>query len=53
MTFTALSDNETRVRLEHSGFDVHGDRAAGVRANYAQGWATILGTNFGGCQRRV
>jgi len=51
--FVAESDDITRVELEHRGFEVHGDAAAGMRESVgrAGGWGELLerfGATLGG-----
>jgi uncharacterized protein YndB with AHSA1/START domain len=36
------TDSKTLVTLEHTGWEVFGDRAAEARANYEGGWAVVL-----------
>jgi hypothetical protein len=38
----------TRIDLTHGGFDIHGDHAETLCANYTTGWDRVLGTCFGG-----
>jgi uncharacterized protein YndB with AHSA1/START domain len=35
-------DGKTLVTLEHTGWEIFGDRAAEERASYAGGWTTVL-----------
>jgi uncharacterized protein YndB with AHSA1/START domain len=42
VTFTAVSDTETRVDLEHRGWEALSERGVEMRATYNKGWRTIL-----------
>jgi len=44
----AREGSGTLVTLIHSGWEVLGDRAAEVRANYETGWDMVFGERFGG-----
>lgn len=53
VTFTP-SEAGTRIYLIHSGFAVHGERAAELCANYTKGWEHLLGECFAGaCLKRA
>jgi hypothetical protein len=39
--FTAEAEG-TRVRLEHAGWEVYGEKALETRSHYAEGWAGVL-----------
>jgi hypothetical protein len=44
VTFTAVDDGKTSVRLEHRNLDRHGDGAPGVHAGVGSpgGWSVII-----------
>lgn len=43
VTFTALADDETHVRLVHTGWEALGETALESRASYDEGWGIVLG----------
>jgi DNA-binding transcriptional ArsR family regulator/uncharacterized protein YndB with AHSA1/START domain len=43
VTFERIGDEETRVDVEHRGWEGLGPRAADVREGYAEGWELVLG----------
>jgi uncharacterized protein YndB with AHSA1/START domain len=43
VTFIEISEAETRVELEHRGWDALGAAARQLRDNYEQGWPVVMG----------
>lgn len=43
VTFTAVADDETHVRLVHAGWEVWATEAVQTRSSYAEGWLVVLG----------
>ncbi|OED39649.1 hypothetical protein AB833_14735 [Chromatiales bacterium (ex Bugula neritina AB1)] len=42
VSFTALSDGKTEVRLTHSRWEAFGDKAADMRNGYDNGWVGVF-----------
>jgi uncharacterized protein YndB with AHSA1/START domain len=42
VTFTEVSESETRVDLEHRGWEALGERGVEMRASYDEGWRRVL-----------
>jgi hypothetical protein len=51
VSFTAVADDETHVRLVHTGWELLGAEAAETRSSYAEGWLVVLGGYVARSQR--
>jgi uncharacterized protein YndB with AHSA1/START domain len=53
MTFESLRADETRVTLEHRGWEAFGDKAGEMREMYVNGWPFVFVERFGNAAKEM